>query len=170
MLILKTKIKVSVPNLLLEILEQDLHQFSITKERLCNIILLKFSSKDAPNYNQEMMFENKTYLQFALNKDNIGYYSKLSQKKKNMSNSEIIREIFLSYAVLPPFLRETILFREKIIVLNTTQKEKVNIQLDTGEEIVEGIIEDIFRDTKTRYLKLKLEGKDYFISKVRIIS
>lgn len=167
---LKTKIKASVPKFLLEVLEEDLKQFSIAKERLCNIILLKFSSKSSPNYNQEMIFENKKYLQFTLNKNNVSYFDKLSQRKKDMNNSEIIREIFLSYAVLPPFLREIILFREKIIFLNTVQKSETEIKLDTGEEVVEGIIEEIFRDEKTGYLKLELNGEDYFISRIRVVS
>ena len=89
---LKTKIKASVPKFLLEVLEEDLKQFSIAKERLCNIILLKFSSKSSPNYNQEMIFESRKYLQFTLNKNNVSYFDKLSQRKKDMNNSEIIRE------------------------------------------------------------------------------
>ena len=74
---LKQKVKASVPEYLIEILEEDLKHFSLPKERLCNEILLKFSLKFRSNYNQEMIFEDKDIIQFTLNKDNRKYYAEL---------------------------------------------------------------------------------------------
>ena len=170
MLKLKQKVKASVPKYLIEILETDLKHFSLPKERLCNEILLKFSLKFRSNYNQEMIFENKDIIQFTLNKDNRKYYEELCQQMEKLNESEIIREIFLSYAVLPPFLREIHLFREKIVFLNTAQKECKNLKIHTLDGVIESRVEKIFRDKLTGYLKVILNGKDYFIGQIRIIS
>ena len=167
---LKQKVKASVPKYLIEILETDLKHFSLPKERLCNEILLKFSLKFRSNYNQEMIFENKDIIQFTLNKDNRKYYEELCQQMEKLNESEIIREIFLSYAVLPPFLREIHLFREKIVFLNTAQKECKNLKIHTLDGVIESRVEKIFRDKLTGYLKVILNGKDYFIGQIRIIS
>lgn len=167
---LKQKVKASVPKYLVEILEVDLKHFSLPKERLCNKILLKFSLKFRSNYNQEMIFEEKDILQFSLNKENRTYYAELCQQMEKLSESEIIREIFLSYAVLPPFLRETHLFREKIVFLNTAQKEYRILKVHTSDGVIESRVEKIFRDKATGYLKITLNSKDYFIGQIRIIS
>lgn len=167
---LKQKVKASVPEYLIEILEDDLKHFSLPKERLCNEILLKFSLKFRSNYNQEMIFEDKDILQFTLNKDNRKYYEELCQQMEKLNESEIIREIFLSYAVLPPFLRETHLFREKIVFLNTAQKEYRILKIHTSDGVIESRVEKIFRDRLTGYLKIILDSKDYFIGQIRVIS
>ena len=170
MLKLKQKVKASVPEYLIEILEADLKHFSLPKERLCNEILLKFSLKFRSNYNQEMIFEDKDILQFTLNKDNRKYYEELCQQMEKLNESEIIREIFLSYAVLPPFLRETHLFREKIVFLNTAQKEYRILKIHTSDGVIESRVEKIFRDKLTGYLKVTLNNKNYFIGQIRVIS
>ena len=170
MLKLKQKVKASVPEYLIEILESDLKHFSLPKERLCNEILLKFSLKFRSNYNQEMIFEDKDIIQFTLNKDNRKYYAELCQQMEKLNESEIIREIFLSYAVLPPFLREAHLFREKIVFLNTAQKEYRALKVHTSDGVIESRVEKIFRDKLTGYLKVTLNNKNYFIGQIRVIS
>lgn len=167
---MKQKIKASVPKYLIKILETDLTHFSISKEGLCNEILLKFSLKFRSNYYQEMFFEEKEYIQFSLNKENKKYYEELSKQMEDLNDSEIIREIFLSYAVLPPFLRELNLFREKIVFLNTAQKEYRILKFHTFDGVLESRVKKIFRDKKTDYLMVTLNDTNYFISQIRIIN
>lgn len=167
---MKQKIKASVPKYLLKILEADLNHFSISKEGLCNEILLKFSLKFRSNYHQEMLFEEKEYLQFSLNKENKKYYEELSKQMSDLNDAEIIREIFLSYAILPPFLREINLFREKIVFLNTAQKEYRTLKVHTNDGVLESRIKKIFRDKETDYLMATLNDSNYFISQIRIIN
>lgn len=167
---MKQKIKASVPKYLLKILEADLNHFSISKEGLCNEILLKFSLKFRSNYHQEMLFEEKEYLQFSLNKENKKYYEELSKQMSDLNDAEIIREIFLSYAILPPFLREINLFREKIVFLNTAQKEYRTLKVHTNNGVLESRIKKIFRDEESDYLMITLNNNNYFISQIRIIN
>ena len=116
------KKKVLVPVFLLEILEKDCSFFKISKDNLCNQILLKFSLRFCLKYQEEMMFEETNYLQFNIHKDNQRLFDELSRKVKELSDSDLLREVFLAYAILPPFLRETHLFKEKINFLNSSYK------------------------------------------------
>ena len=80
-----------------------------------------------------------------------------------MNESEMIREIFSSYAILPAFLREIHLFKEKISFLMTAQKEYRVLKLHTKFEAV-------LRDKESDYLKVIVNGSDYFVSQLEVIN
>ena len=151
----KVNIRALVNNYILEIIGEDIQHFGITKYKLCNLILIKFSLKYRSNYFQEMSFESKSYLQFALHKENITYYNEL-KKGVDMNESEMIREIFSSYAILPAFLR--------------AKKEYRVLQLHTNFGVVEGRIEVVLRDKESDYLKVIVNGSDYFVSQLEVIN
>lgn len=164
------KKKVLVPVFLLEILEKDYSFFKISKDNLCNQILLKFSLRFCLKYREEMMFEETNYLQFNIHKDNQRLFDELSRKVKELSDSDLLREVFLAYAILPPFLRETHLFKEKINFLNSSYKDKKIIKIDSLSEIIEGKVEKIFRCPNTDYLKIIIHKKEFYMSQIRVIS
>lgn len=164
------KKKVLVPVFLLEILEKDYSFFKISKDNLCNQILLKFSLRFCLKYQEEMMFEETNYLQFNIHKDNQRLFDELSRKVKELSDSDLLREVFLAYAILPPFLRETHLFKEKINFLNSSYKDKKIIKIDSLSEIIEGKVEKIFRCPNTDYLKIMINKKEFYMSQIRVIS
>ena len=164
------KKKVLVPVFLLEILEKDCSFFKISKDNLCNQILLKFSLRFCLKYQEEMMFEETNYLQFNIHKDNQRLFDELSRKVKELSDSDLLREVFLAYAILPPFLRETNLFKEKINFLNSSYKDKKIIKIDSLSEIIEGKVEKIFRCPNTDYLKIMIHKKEFYMSQIRVIS
>lgn len=167
---MKKKMRVLVPKLIIDVLEKDCEFFGMTKEKLCNEILLKFSLKFRSRYQEELIFEEKEYLQFNLSKANQRYYSELLNELKNTNESEVVREIFSSYAVLIPFLREMNLFREKIIFLSSASKEYRVLKIDTPNGIVEGRVERIFRCKETDYLKLEVNEKEYYVGQLRVIT
>lgn len=166
---LKDNIRALVPKYLMEVIEKDRKHFSVSKYKLCNDILVKFSLKFRSNYCQDMFFEQGEYLQFNLYKQNIAYYHSMRNGIEGISESEMIREIFSSYGILPPFLREINLFREKIAFLITAQKEYRVLKIHTREGVVEGRIENIYRNEDTGYLMIVLNGKSYYISHTEII-
>lgn len=114
---MKKKIRVLVPTFILEILEKDCEFFGLTKEKLCNEIFLKFSLKFRSRYQDEMIFEEKEYLQFTLNKANQRYYTDLLKGLPEANDSEIIRE--------------------KVIFLYSAIKEYRVLKIDTPNGIVE---------------------------------
>lgn len=167
---MKKKIRVLVPTFILEILEKDCEFFGFTKEKLCNEIFLKFSLKFRSRYQDEMIFEEKEYLQFTLNKANQRYYTDLLKELPEANDSEIIREIFSTYSVLVPFLREIYLFREKVIFLHSAMKEYRVLKIDTPGGIIEGRVAQIYRCKESGYLKLNVDESSYYIGQVRVIS
>ena len=91
------KKKVLVPVFLLEILEKDCSFFKISKDNLCNQILLKFSLRFCLKYQEDMIFEENDYLQFNIHKKNQRLFSELSRRVKELSDSDLLKEIFLAY-------------------------------------------------------------------------
>lgn len=166
---MKKKMRVLVPKLVIDVIEQDYIFFGVTKEKLCNEILFRFSLKSKFNYQEEMIFEEKEYLQFNLNKSNQRYYFQLIKEGELINESAILREIFLSYAILTPFLREIHLFREKILFLNLAIKEHRFLKIDSPNGIIEGRINKIFRCKNSGYLKIEVEKKEFYIGEIRII-
>lgn len=167
---MKKKIRVLVPTFILEILEKDCEFFGLTKEKLCNEIFLKFSLKFRSRYQDEMIFEEKEYLQFTLNKANQRYYTDLLKELSEANDSEIIREIFSTYSVLVPFLREIYLFREKVIFLHSAMKEYRVLKIDTPNGIEEGRVSKIYRCKETGYFKLDINESNYYVGQIRVIS
>ena len=125
----KSNIKVLVSKYVKEILEEDTKHFNIPKYDLCNRILIKFFLRTDTNFSRLTPFEEKEYLQFSLQKDNIPRYIELKKLMKDKTESEMIREIFVSYTTLPPFLREINLFEEKIVFLMTAKKEYKKLKM-----------------------------------------
>lgn len=166
----KDNIRALVPKYILEIIAKDTEHFQISKYKLCNLILLKFSLRFRSNHCQEMSFEEKEYLQFTLHKENTGFYNEIRKGIDGINESEMIREIFSSYAVLPSFLRELNLFREKIAFLMSAHKEYRVLKLHTINGIVEGRIEKIDRNGGENYLQASINGKYYYISQIEIVS
>ena len=142
----KSNIKVLVSKYVKEILEEDTKHFNIPKYDLCNRILIKFFLRTDTNFSRLTPFEEKEYLQFSLQKDNIPRYIELKKLMKDKTESEMIREIFVSYTTLPPFLREINLFEEKIVFLMTAKKEYKKLKLYTDEGIIEAKINSLKRN------------------------
>jgi len=166
----KSNIKVLVSKYVKEILEEDTKHFNIPKYDLCNRILIKFFLRTDTNFSRLTPFEEKEYLQFSLQKDNIPRYIELKKLMKEKTESEMIREIFVSYTTLPPFLREINLFEEKIVFLITAKKEYKNLKLYTDEGIIEGKIDSLKRNKINNYLEIEINSKKYYISRVEIIN
>ena len=166
----KSNIKVLVSKYVKEILEEDTKHFNIPKYDLCNRILIKFFLRTDTNFSRLTPFEEKEYLQFSLQKDNIPRYIELKKLMKEKTESEMIREIFVSYTTLPPFLREINLFEEKIVFLMTAKKEYKNLKLYTDEGIIEGKIDSLKRNKINNYLEIEINSRKYYISRVELIN
>lgn len=165
---MKEKIKVAVPEIVLKVLKKDQQHFDVKKEKLCNEILLKFSRENL-NYYYDIQFEGNDYLQFNLSKTNREYFEELSKKIKGKSDSEKIRKIFCEYAILQPYIRETILFWEKVVTIDSFEKSKKTLKLAVNGEIIESKVGKIFVDDEKSYLMISISGGSYYLSKVKIL-
>ena len=105
-----------------------------------------------------------------LNKTNKIYYEELSKKINGKNDSEKIRKIFSEYAILQPFVREAILFRENIICINSFEKSKRSLKVCTNGEIYEGKVEKIFIDEVKGYLMATINKSSHYISEIKILN
>lgn len=166
---MKRKIKLPVPKIIYEVLEEDSAHFGITKEKLCNEIILKLGYKPLAEYHKMMIFERKVSLQFNLYEECEKYYEDISKRYNNISDSELVRTILATYINMAPFLREKLIMDSKVRFSMELIKEKSTVKLDNGSEILEVVFEEIERCPDKGYLKIIHSlGSDY-LSKVKII-
>ncbi len=162
----KYKIKALVPQYVYEVIKKDSEYLNISFYGLCNLIIKKFSFNINTSYSLE--FDEKKSLQFELQKKVAPYYQEIINTqglKYDLNESQIVRNIFINYALLPPFMREITLFKQEIAyILNNESKIYV---LSTG--LIEGKAESILIDKKTNHLKIIIDNKEYGINKIELI-
>lgn len=162
----KKRIKIMVSKLVLDILERDSNHFNMTKERLCNEILVIFSIRKMSGIPREELDE-KAYLQFTLSQSSSEYYGSISREIED--EPKFIRDIFTSYTHLNPFYREIILFRDKLIVLKDYILRKEKIHISIGNRLETVTIEEIKKCHLTDYIKLKTSIGEFYMNELRII-
>ena len=87
----KKRVKIMVSKLILDILDRDSRQFNMTREKLCNEILIIFSIRKMQGIEREELDE-KTYLQFTLTQSTTEYYKAISNGVQD--EPKFIRNIF----------------------------------------------------------------------------
>lgn len=159
--------KITVSKLVLDILDRDAKQFNMTKERLCNEILITFSIRDVKEIEREDLDE-KAILQFTLSRSTSEYYNIISKKIEN--EPKFLRSIFTTYAHLNPFYREIIMFRDRLITLKDYISRKEKIYISIGTRVEEVLIIDIIRCPITDYIKLRTQDKgEFYLNEFRMI-
>ncbi|MDO5789093.1 MAG: hypothetical protein Q4P79_06475 [Fusobacterium sp.] len=159
--------KITVSKLVLDILDRDAKQFNMTKERLCNEILITFSIRDVKEIEREELDE-KAILQFTLSRSTSEYYNIISKKIEN--EPKFLRSIFTTYAHLNPFYREIMMFRDRLITLKDYISRKEKIYISIGTRVEEVLIIDIIRCPITDYIKLRTQDKgEFYLNEFRMI-
>lgn len=159
--------KITVSKLVLDILDRDAKQFNMTRERLCNGILITFSIREIREVERESLDE-RAVLQFSLSKSTSEYYTIISKDIEN--EPKFLRSIFTTYVHLNPFYREIMIFRDKLITLKDYILRKEKIYISVGTSIEEVLITDIIRCPITDYIKFKIKDKgEFFLNEFRII-
>lgn len=159
--------KITVSKLVLDILDRDAKQFNMTKERLCNEILITFSIRDVKEIEREDLDE-KAILQFTLSRSTSEYYNIISKKIEN--EPKFLRSIFTTYAHLNPFYREIMMFRDRLITLKDYISRKEKIYISIGTRVEEVLIIDIIRCPITDYIKLRTQDKgEFYLNEFRMI-
>lgn len=168
---MKKKIRAKVPDFILEILKKDQNHFRIRKETLCNKILLNFSNNITINTFKNPLFDTFEYFQFSLDKTGQELYTKLIEKLQINNESELIREIFLNYALSHSFIREACLFKEKLKFFQYLIEKKENLKLHTPDGFIESKIKNIFRDKEMGYILVQLNNdKIYYLSHIQVLN
>lgn len=163
--------KFLVPLTVIETIKNDKLFFNFSENRLCNEILFKcfpFVINEEEIFTDFSldMFEHKDFIQFSLHVGNVERYLHLIISYNIGNEAEFLRKLFSFYSSLRPFLREKILFKEKIYFFMRSWKEKTKLKISTPTGLEEGIIEDIFIETTTEYFQIQINKKKYYLASI----
>lgn len=162
----KKKIKVLLSKLSLEVIRRDSLHFKVSREKLCNDILVNFSLKSLSGIEREM-FDDKAYLQFTLNQCNCEYFDIIS--KNIMDESKFIKNIFSSYIHLNPFYREMAIFKDKLIIISTYIEKKTEVYVSINGNIEKIIFKGVKKCELTDYVKLLTTEGEFYLNDLRLI-
>ena len=163
-----------VPSIVIETIKKDKSFFGFSENRLCNEVLFKcfpFVINEEEGIFSDFsldMLESKEFIQFSLHVGNIERYLHLVISYNIGHEAEFLRKVFSLYSSLQPFLRERILFREKIYFLKRSWKDKTKLRISTPNGFEEGIIEDILIEASTKHLQIQVNKKRYYLANVII--
>jgi len=166
---MKERIRVLMPEYVIGVLDKDCEHFSMSRENLCNEVLLKISLKSQPPFHKDLIYGKRNYLQFALHKKNRKFYENLLRENKVENESELIRQIFSCYAILPPFLREVYLFREKVEFFRKAISGKTPVKLECDGEIFDCPVRVLEISKESGYLEMDIPAGRRLVSLVRVV-
>ena len=158
-----------VPEIISEVLDRDCSHFGLSKEKLCNEIILKLGYKPLTQYHKLMTFEKKVELQFNLQVETEKYYFDIYRENNASSDAELVRTILSTYINMAPFLREKLIMDSKLRFIVELLKDKYTVKIDQGDEIIESRIIKIERCPVTHYLKVVYDKGEEYLSKIKII-
>lgn len=121
----ENKIRITVPEFIIEILNTDTYDFNISKNALCNKIFYAFHLKQDEN-NYVSKNQASKILQFTLNKDNFDFL--IDHFPKQLKNKpEYFRSIIFTYCCQPRYMRE--------LSLNEVNIERINESISTQKRL-----------------------------------
>ena len=105
---MRKRVRVSVPNFVREILENDMKYYDFSKDKICNIIIQRLGFENTQSLHKKVV-DNTSILNFNLNEKNTELFDKMFILSKEKIESEFFRRIFSTYVNFHPFLREKII-------------------------------------------------------------
>lgn len=165
---MRKRVRVSIPNFVREILDNDMEYYSFSKDKICNIIIQRLGFENTQSLHKKVV-DNTSILNFNLNEKNTELFDEMFNLSKEKIESEFFRKVFSTYANFHPFLREKVLnielFKELENAISKSHKLKIYYQ----KKLLD-IYPIAFERNTDLYtiLKAKKEGKE-FLFEVRFI-
>jgi len=153
--LMEKKIRVTLPDYIYSVMTDDIDEFSINKNRMCNYIYRELKFKSLPPVIPTSQ-EKKT-LQFNLNKVNLENYYQVLEENHIQVEAEFFRKVFYKYTNQPKRSREAFIFKNELEKIKYAIEEKRALKIT-------------FRDGKTTKItpyyvgSSKLELSNYIFS------
>lgn len=165
---MRKRVRVSVPNFVKEIMEEDMKYYNFSKDKICNIIIQRLGFEHTQSLHKKVI-DNTSILNFNLNEKNTELFDEMFKLSKEKIESEFFRKVFSTYANFHPFLREKILNLELFKVLESAINKNKKIKIYYEKKLLD-IFPIAFERNTNLYtiLKAKKEGKE-IIFEVRYI-
>lgn len=170
------KVRVNLPTILNEVINTDVNNFSINKNRLCNMIFAYFVNHYQEIVPNDISLKDFHTLQFTLNQENQDKFMALCDTINLSTKADFFRRMILTYVDNPQFRREQIIFFNSTKMIEEAIKAKRKIKIRYKDEY--RIIEPYFiahSDWETRnyvfvYCENKKRFANYRLAKIHAIS
>ena len=165
---MRKRVRVSVPNFVREILENDMKYYDFSKDKICNIIIQRLGFENTQSLHKKVV-DNTSILNFNLNEKNTELFDEMFKLSKEKIESEFFRRVFSTYANFHPFIREKILNLELFKILENAIIKNHKLKIYYEKKLLD-IYPIGFERNVNLYtvLKAKKEGKE-FLFEVRNI-
>ena len=90
---MRKRVRVSVPNFVREILENDMKYYDFSKDKICNIIIQRLGFENTQSLHKKVV-DNTSILNFNLNEKNTELFDKMFILSKEKIESEFFRRVF----------------------------------------------------------------------------
>lgn len=160
---MRKRVRVSIPNFVMEILENDMKYFSLAKDRICNIIIKRLGFENIQSYHKKVT-DKTSILSFNLNDRNTELFDEMLIMSNEVKESEFFRKVFSTYANLHPFLREKNLHMELFKIVESAINNNHRLKIYYEKRLLD-IYPIAFKRDKNLYTILKAEkdGKEILI-------
>jgi len=164
------KLKTTLPIFVDNKIKSDIVSFSISKNKLLNIIFEYYMDKKLYFNNLESF--NGKILQFNLNKNMDLLYDDVIESNKIKSEAQYLRDIIFNYSNLPKYKREEIIFKKSFEILYESIEDKIKIKFIYNKKLRN--VEPLFlisgdRDSRNYLYCYCLKSEEYRVYKVRNI-
>lgn len=171
----ESKVRVTLPQYVLEILDTDSYDFDLNKSKLCNNIFLAFHNVCELESSSNKNCETEV-LQFTLSKTNLDFFIDSFPRQEISNKAEYFRRIFLTYCNQPRYKRELSLNEQNVVKIKKaiSQKRKLLIRYNKQLRYIEPYA--VLRsDNETRnyifcYCHYKEDYVNYRLGKTTAIS
>lgn len=126
------KIRVTVPEDIWRLMKNDIDEFGINNNKLCNYILDRLKYKKEIDVERELEIQGrplKKIVQFDLNVANKKIYYDILRENNVEVEAEYFRELFETYCSKFKYLREIFIFEDKVRLIMEAIKGKKKLKI-----------------------------------------
>lgn len=170
------KVRVNLPTILNEVINADVNNFGINKNRLCNMIFAYYVNHYQEIVTNDISLKDCHTLQFTLNQENQDKFMALCDTINLTTKADFFRRMILTYVDNPQYIREQIIFFSSTKLIEEAIRSKRKLKVRYKDEY--RIIEPYFiahSDWETRnyvfvYCRSKQRFANYRLAKIHAIS
>ncbi len=132
------KIRVTVPEDIWRMIKNDIEEFGINNNRLCNYILEKLKYRKEIDVEKELESQGrplKKIIQFDLNVSNKEIYYDVLRDNGVDVEAEFFRDLFEKYCSKFKYIRELFVFQDTVKQILEATREKKKIKLKYGSKL-----------------------------------
>lgn len=156
---MRRKVRVTFPKLVQEVLQTDREYFGMKGETLFNLIVEGLGFERGLELGLDTVDEKKSII-FSLNEKNTKLFPDMLKLSHVEEEGVFLKNLFITYANLPPSIRQKILFKNLFIHLEQAVKKKKKIKIYYQGNLWEIVGIALERDVSTGYSFLRAKTKD----------